>query len=74
VTGHDAASGVLDALRTGDAERLRLALHPYLRWTTADGDHVRGRGNVLALLRTRSSLAAPAAYELRDGQVYRWQE
>jgi hypothetical protein len=74
VSGGDAVDAVLAALRDDDAERLRLALHPYLRWTTADGVLVRGRTNVLALLATRAALARPAAYELRDGQVYRWRE
>ena len=50
---------------------LKQLLHPYLHWTE-DGRTVRGRAKVLALLEGRTALAAPAAAELRDGQVYRW--
>jgi hypothetical protein len=33
---------------------------------------VRGRTNVLRHLTGSESIAAPASWELRDGQVYRW--
>jgi hypothetical protein len=71
----DRAPGeVLDAVARGDRDRLRLLLHPYLRWTTADGRTVTGRTNVLALLDDRPPAAPPRSHELRDGQVYRWVE
>ena len=35
-----------------DWDSLRLLLHPYLHWTTADGTRVRGRVKVMELLRT----------------------
>jgi hypothetical protein len=62
---------VLDAAREGDAETLRLALHPYLHWTEG-GVTVRGRRNVLERLAGRRTLSPPESYEVRDGQVYRW--
>jgi hypothetical protein len=57
-----------------DWESLRLMLHPYLRWTTADGTRLRGRTKVMARLQTGKLPAEPTAVELRDGQIYRWQE
>lgn len=57
-----------------DWEGLRLMLHPYLHWAAADGTRLRGRTKVLARLRTVAPPAEPAAVELRDGQIYRWQE
>jgi hypothetical protein len=57
-----------------DWESLRLMLHPYLHWTGADGTRVRGRTKVLARLQTGTLPAEPIAVELRDGQIYRWQE
>ena len=60
------------ALAAGDAEAVRLALHPYLHWTDDSGSVVRGRVNVLASLATDGVPALPASIELRDGQIYRW--
>jgi hypothetical protein len=57
-----------------DWKGLRLMLHPYLHWTAADGTRLRGRNNVMARLQAGASPAEPAAVELRDGQIYRWQE
>ena len=57
-----------------DWDSLRLLLHPYLHWTTADGTRVRGRIKVMELLRTGPPPAVPTTVELRDGQIYRWQE
>jgi hypothetical protein len=57
-----------------DWEGLRLMLHPYLHWAAADGTQLRGRPKVLARLQTAAPPAEPAAVELRDGQIYRWQE
>ena len=69
-----AVESVLTLFRSGERDLLRLALHPYLHWTTGDGETVRGRTKVLELLATRSELDAPESAELRDGQVYRWRE
>jgi hypothetical protein len=57
-----------------DWEALRLILHPYLHWTAADGTRLRGRTKVITRLRDGSPPTEPAAVELRDGQIYRWQE
>ena len=66
---------VLEAHERREWERLRLLLHPYLHWTDAAGSTLRGRTNVLARLTDSAApLAAPQTYELRDGQVYRWEE
>ena len=56
-----------------DWDSLRLLLHPYMHWTTADGTRVRGRVKVMELLLTEPP-AVPITVELRDGQIYRWQE
>lgn len=60
------------ALRKGGPPAVRLLLHPYLRWTRADGSLLRGRVAVLAALEADPPDAAPRVTELRDGQVYRW--
>ena len=69
---------VTQAARTAMVERdwdsVRLLLHPYLHWTAADGTRVRGRVKVIELLRTGPPPGMPIAVELRDGQIYRWQE
>jgi hypothetical protein len=62
------------ALLERDWERLHPMLHPYLHWTAADGTRLRGRTKVMAWLRAAAPPAEPAAVELRDGQIYRWQE
>jgi len=66
---------VLDALERRDWAALRPLLHPYLHWSDAD-IRLRGRTNVLSHLADRPSAERPPgppdAYELRDGQVYRW--
>jgi hypothetical protein len=62
---------VVAAVEDRDWDTLRRVLHPYLHWTE-DGRTVRGRRNVLARLAKRPMAQAPASYELRDGQVYRW--
>ena len=63
----------LDALAAGDDAQIRETLHPYLHWTRADGQVIRGRSRMLAEL-AGALPAAPASIELRDGQVYRWNE
>jgi hypothetical protein len=62
------------AMLERDWEGLRVMLHPYLHWTAADGTQLRGRIKVMARLRAAGPSAEPAAVELRDGQIYRWQE
>ena len=62
------------AMLERDWEGLRLMLHPYLHWTTADGTQLRGRTKVMTRLRAVPPSAKPAAVELRDGQIYRWRE
>ncbi len=58
-----------------DWTALLLLLHPYLHWSTLDSVAVRGRTKVLAMLTERpNSPGRPASVELRDNQVYRWQE
>lgn len=61
----------LGAIERGDATVLRRLLHPYLHWTDG-GVRLRGRVNVLAHLAAHPVTGPPAAYELRDGQIYRW--
>ncbi|WP_433297062.1 hypothetical protein ACQPZQ_17615 [Pseudonocardia sp. CA-142604] len=62
---------VLAAAERQDWPTVRLLLHPYLHWTQ-DGVALRGRTTVMARLTAQPHLTAPATYELRDGQVYRW--
>lgn len=59
-------------MKRGDRETLRTLLHPYMHWTSTDGAQVRGRVNVLSMLAGSAVPAEPASYELRDGQIYRW--
>ena len=69
----DAGEDAYAALRAGDWDRLRLLLHPYLHWTGADGQVVRGRAKVMAALQAAPIPSdRPNVVELRDGQVYRW--
>jgi hypothetical protein len=63
-----------DAMLARDWDRLRLMLHPYLRWTASDGSQLRGRTKVMARLQSAAPPAPPVAVELRDGQIYRWNE
>ena len=65
---------VQEAMLERDWDGLRMLLHPYLHWTTANGTPFRGRTKVIELLQTGSPPAALIAVELRDGQIYRWQE
>ncbi len=69
-----AVRAVYAALADHDRAAMRLLLHPYLHWTGADGVTVRGRSRVLAHLDDQETPPErPAAVELRDGQIYRWQ-
>lgn len=63
-----------EAMLERDWDGLRMLLHPNLHWTTADGTRLRGRTKVMELLQAGSAPAAPITVELRDGQIYRWQE
>jgi Domain of unknown function (DUF4440) len=63
-----------EAMLARDWEGLRLILHPYLHWTGADGSRLRGRTKVIERLQNAEPPVEPAAVELRDGQIYRWQE
>ncbi|MDQ3935701.1 MAG: nuclear transport factor 2 family protein [Actinomycetota bacterium] len=67
-----AVSDVLHAIERRDWERLERLLHPYVHWTTAAEEHLRGRRRVIAQLAHDPPPAPPAFHELRDGQVYRW--
>ena len=67
-----AVGNVLDAIERRDWPRLKLLLHPYVRWTTAAEEHLCGRTKVIDRLSRDPPPAPPAYHELRDGQVYRW--
>jgi len=62
------------AMLRQDWDVLRLLLHPYLHWTTAEGTRVRGRTKAIERLQNAARPGEPYAVELRDGQIYRWQE
>ena len=62
---------VLGAVECQDWPRLKALLHPYLHWAEP-GTAIRGRTKVIARLAAGPVPAAPASYELRDGQIYRW--
>ncbi|NHC15275.1 nuclear transport factor 2 family protein [Motilibacter deserti] len=68
----DVVTQLRGAIAGGDRERARLLLHPYLQWSPPDGTVVRGRAEVLALLRDGPVPEPPVSAALRDGQVYRW--
>jgi hypothetical protein len=69
-----AVEAVYSALAKGDSASLRVLLHPYLHWTGTDGVTVRGRTKVIALIDDQATAPEPpAAVQLRDGQIYRWQ-
>lgn len=61
------------AMVAGDWNLVRLLLHPYLQWTDLEGTTIRGREQVLAMLKQTTRMPAEArSIELRDGQIYRW--
>ena len=62
---------VLDAVERADWPQVKALLHPYLHWSEPQGA-IRGRVKVLARLAAGPAPTAPASYELRDGQIYRW--
>ncbi|HEV2773040.1 MAG TPA: hypothetical protein VGV57_09505 [Thermoleophilaceae bacterium] len=57
-----------------DWGRLKALLHPYLRWTSTEGETIHGREQVMARLLTAPTPTPPSSCELRDGQIYRWTE
>jgi hypothetical protein len=62
------------AMQDRDWARLRLLLHPYLHWTCAGGTRLRGRTRILDMLAAGAAPVPPSEVELRDDQIYRWQE
>ena len=69
-----AVEGFLAAAGQQDSQRVTLLLHPYLHWTTTEGQTLRGRRRVMERLAAGPPPAPPSSFELRDGQIYRWTE
>ena len=59
------------AIEARDWARAEQLLHPHVHWRDSSG-LVRGRRSVLVHLRGSDSVPRAASWELRDGQVYRW--
>jgi hypothetical protein len=74
VLADDVVRAAHHAMQDRDWDALRLMLHPYLHWTAADGSRLRGRTKVMDRLQNAAPPAEPVAVELRDGQIYRWDE
>jgi hypothetical protein len=70
----DVVRRAYEAMRARNWDDLRLLLHPYLHWASSDGRTVRGRIKVMAMLAERDPLLWPTSVEVRDDQIYRWQE
>ena len=68
---HEPVETVIQAMSEQDWDTVRLHLHPYVHWYGPNGE-VRGRKNVLEVMRGLTSPEPPSTYELRDGQIYRW--
>lgn len=64
-------SAVLNAVEADDWTTFAKLVHPYVHWTE-DGVITRGRTRVMALLSGHDGVKPPHDYELRDGQIYRW--
>lgn len=62
------------AIERRDWDSLITLFHPYLHWTCADGQNIRGRKNVLAHLEESPPSGLPSDYELRDRPIYCWVE
>jgi hypothetical protein len=62
---------VLGAVDRQDWPRLKVLLHPYLHWNEPRIS-IRGRTKVFARLAAAPAPKPPASYELREGQIYRW--
>jgi hypothetical protein len=60
-----------EAMQARKWEDLRF---PYLHWTSREGRTVRGRSQVMAMLAVRDPPLWPTSVEVRDDQIYRWQE
>ena len=70
-SGMPSAAAAWSAVDSGEWGEVKDLLHPSLHFT--DGPvALRGRGNVLAHLRSHPTPKPPASVEVRDGQVYRW--
>jgi hypothetical protein len=63
-----------EAMQARNWEDLRFLLHHYLHWTSREGRTVRGRSPVMAMLAVRDPPLWPTSVEVRDDQIYRWQE
>ena len=70
----DVTRAAYESMLERDWEGLRLLLHPYLHWNAADGTRLRGRTKVIERLQHAAPPVMPDTVELRDGQIYRWQE
>jgi hypothetical protein len=68
----DVAGTAHAAITARDWSALKALLHPYLHWVHADGQVLRGRTRVIAMLQATEAPDEPASVELRDGQIYRW--
>ena len=68
----EVVEAVISAARNRGWDTVRSLFHPYVHWYDPHHDEVRGRNNVLELLQRGNGLVAPSAFELRDGQIYRW--
>ncbi|WP_460729345.1 nuclear transport factor 2 family protein [Nocardia heshunensis] len=64
-------SAVLHTIETGDWAEFAKLVHPYVHWTE-DGVTTRGRVQVMTLLSHHHATKPATSFELRDGQVYRW--
>ena len=64
---------LLRAIELRDWERVRLLLHPYLRWTDSSGTTVLGRTKVMSRIMDAPVVGRHRSYELRDEQIYSWQ-
>jgi hypothetical protein len=68
------AGDALSAIEARDWDRLKPLLHPYVRWGAGEGRPRSGRTNVLAFLADAPTPRAPGTVELRDSQIYHWNE
>ncbi|WP_306361580.1 nuclear transport factor 2 family protein [Nocardia sp. CC227C] len=68
-------TAILGAIEADDWTTFAKLVHPYVHWSE-NGRITRGRTRVMAMLAGRphhgDSTPPARAYELRDGQVYRW--
>jgi hypothetical protein len=70
----DVVEQAVRAIEDCDWSRLKLMLHPYIRWTLDDGRTIQGRNRILAHLDAGVVTRPPVRHELRDGQIYWWVE